>query len=153
MAAVAAHSHLPGEENRDRPSSSSPEGFTGLFILPARASKIPNSTVKREAETHSGSIPQDLIPCAARAMGKNNPRGEKKQQRHQILKKQMSQEKRWREKGPQDILFLAFKSRKKGKKKKKRLNIAAELPENPNVSGKLDLLWLCSAQTEVRLQS
>lgn len=76
---------------------------------------------------------------------------EKKQQRHQILKKQMSQEKRWREKGPQDILFLAFKSRKK--EKKKRLKIAAELPENPNVNGKLDLLWLCSAQTDVRLRS
>lgn len=77
---------------------------------------------------------------------------EKKQQKHQILKKQMSQEKRWREKGPQDILFLAFKSRKK-EKKKKRLKIAAELPENPNVNGKLDLLWLRSAQTDARLRS
>lgn len=76
---------------------------------------------------------------------------EKKQQKHQILKKQMSQEKRWREKGPQDILFLAFKSRKK--EKKKRLKIAAELPENPNVNGKLDLLWLRSAQTDARLRS
>lgn len=55
---------------------------------------------------------------------------EKTQRRQRILKKQMSQEKRRREKGPQGVLFLAFKSRKEGggekKKKKRKLQLSCQ---------------------------